>query len=206
MYYKRLNFRCNTALACVLAGFEETCHKLNAYSLVIKMVKKKSKTNRRGFVAIPFSTSVPLLTLADNVLVVASLLASAFGEDIFVISVDASWALRSNTINEGPLEVGYAHGDLSISEVQENLVAELTDPDDIIQRERARRPVRRVGMFSGQSIDQSLNDGVKLRTKIKFSISDGLFLNFWVKNLNGASLTTGAVVELHGNLYGRWQR
>lgn len=182
---------------------------INSPELVIKMAKtkyKKYKTNRKGFVAIPFSTQLSLSTLADDTVLSSSLFISAFGEDIFIISVDAHWALRI-TANELPVEVGFAHGDLTDIEIKENTEAELTDPDDIIAKERARRPVRRVGVFSvGGVTDMVLNDGVKIRTPIKFSVGNDHVLNFWAKNISGATLTTGAFVELNGTLFGRWQR
>ena len=43
------------------------------------------------------------------------------GEDIFVISVDCMWNLRGHTASETPLEFGFAHGDLSVTEIAEAL-------------------------------------------------------------------------------------
>jgi len=166
---------------------------------------KKSRRNR-NFVAIPFDTSLGLGTLVDGVVIVNSLLANAFGEDFYAISLDATWAIRAATATEGPIEVGLAHDDLTVGEIKEWSEAELTDPDDIIQKERARRPCRRVGKFAILDTNEVLAQGELIRTKIKFSVGDTHKLNFYAKNASGATLTTGMTLEVSGTLYGRWQR
>ncbi len=172
------------------------------------MTKKKTKSRRRdrNFVAIPFANSLALSTLADEAVISAELMA-AFGEDIFLISADFIFSLRGNAGGEMPIVVGIAHGDLSTTEVSEALSAEVTDPDDIIAKERARRPVRRIGTFAqGALTDQTLNNGVPIRQRILFSVGDGHTLDFWAANRSGAALTTGAIIEVQGTLFGRWQR
>ncbi len=169
------------------------------------MIKKKRGKNRRGFVAIPFTAQITLSTLASVTAILTTTVAE-LAEDLFIISIDALWSLRDLTPGEGPIEVGFSHDDLSTSEVQEALNAELVDPDDIITRERARRPVRRVGMFSGLAESEVLNDGRVLRSRIKFMIGDGHTMNVYALNRSGATLTTGAIVHINGTIFGRWQR
>ncbi len=166
--------------------------------------KPRQGRNRRNFVAIPFHVTVALLNAPDGDLVEADIV--TFGEDIFVISVDGTWSVHDITAGEGPLQCGYHHGDLATTEVQENLIAELTDPDDIIQRERARRPVRQAGTFSIVAGHETLNNGVPIRTPVKFYVGDGHALSIHVKNISGAQLTTGATVVCNGLIYGRWER
>ncbi len=168
--------------------------------------RSKSKKNRKGFIAIPFTAQLALSTLASLTVLDAAVLSATWGEDIFIISVDSYWSLRDLTPGEGPIIVGFAHGDLSVGEIAENLNAEVTDPDDIIARERARRPVRKAGQFTGLLANEALNDGKKLRTRLKFSVGEGHNLAFWARNDSGATLTTGAILNLSGTLYGRWQR
>ncbi len=158
----------------------------------------------RGFVAIPFDQIVALGALANDGIGGNTIV--TFGEDLFVISIDHVFTLRDGTDGEVPIEVGFAHGDLSVAEIDEYLVAELTDPDDIIVKERARRPVRRSGSFGGDQGEQSLNHGQIDRTKFKQSIGDGHGLTVWASNRTGATLTTGANIECQGTIYGRWQR
>jgi len=143
-----------------------------------------------------------LLTLADATVLLQACM-GAFGEDIYIVSVDCLFNIRDLTVGEGPIVVGLAHGDLSVTEVKEALVAELTDPDDIIAREHARRPVRKVGVFSEAG---ALADGRIIRRKILFSIGDAHTLNFFAFNRSGAALTTGASISLDATIFGRWQR
>ncbi len=167
---------------------------------------RRFKLNRKNFVAIPFTGQNVLGTLGSETVLAINLFDAVFGEDIFVISVDILSTIRGLTAGEAPIEIGFAHGDLSVGEIAEALDAELTDPDDIIAKERARRPVRRIGIFGGSGTEQVLNDGNPKRVTVKFSVGDGFFLNHWARNHSGSVLTTGAVVEFQGTLYGRWQR
>ncbi len=166
----------------------------------------KRKRNPKGFVAIPFSESLALSTLADNTVVKGSLLAGSLGEDLFCLSTDMQISMRDATPGQGPIFVGIAHGDLSASEILEAIDASLLDPDDIIAKEQARRPVRKLGYFSVGAESERLNQGVTKRTKMRFSIGDGHTVASWAVNRSGATLTTGNVLRFTGTLYGRWQR
>ncbi len=169
--------------------------------------KKYKKFNRKNFVSIPFSSFITLGTLADSTVILADLLGNALGEDLFIISIDCVWTIRGLTGSEVPIDFGFAHDDLSITEVLEALTAELTDPDDIIQKERARRPVRRAGAFNVGSVTNiAINDGNNVRTKMRFSVGDSHNISGWARNLSGATLTTGAIIQMNGVIYGRWQR
>ncbi len=172
------------------------------------MAKKRGRRRRysRNFVAIPFSQTVTLTTLADETVLSTPVIGAGLGEDLYIMSVEALWAIRGVTPTEGPISVGWAHSDLSVTEVNEALVAEVTDPDDIIAAERAKRPVRRSGIFPIILANEALNDGRLLKTKLKFTIGNDFNLNFWVKNLSGAALTTGAAVEVTGTIFGNWRR
>ncbi len=160
-------------------------------------------------VVIPFQTEVTLATLANNAAI--SVAAITFGEDLFILSIDATWTLISLDVGETPIAVGFSHGDLSDAEVVEALQAALSDPDDIIAKERSRRPVRHSGnLAEGSAIsgaDVPLEDGHVVRTRMKFSIGDGHSLDIWAQNRSGAAnLTGGMIVKCEGKIYGRWQR
>ncbi len=117
--------------------------------VIVAATRRRRRARNSKFVAIPFETTVTLADLTDNTVVLSELFSAALAEDLFVISVDASWAMFDHTAGEGPIGVGFTHNDLSVTEVAEALVAEVTDPSDIIARERAARPVRRTGQFPG---------------------------------------------------------
>ncbi len=173
------------------------------------MAKRRRGKRRRGIVAIPFSVQGALGTLADETIIAVQALGSDFGEDFYLVSLDASVMIRGLTAGEGePHQYGVAHNDLSVTEIGENLDAEVSDPDDIIVKERARRPVRSGGYLKpvstgGVELAQSTD---KLRIPCRFSIGNGHNLSCWVKNKSGAALQTGAVQEWFGTMYGRWQR
>ncbi len=162
------------------------------------------RRRRRPITVINFTASFSLSTLVADVVISTGVL--TFGEDFFAVSVDGNWALDEGDATEGPLEVGWAHGDLSVTEIGEALDSELTDPDDIIQKERSRRPVRRAGKFPVLSTNEVLNDGTPLRTRLKYSIGDGHSLVVWARNRSGANLTGSQRITCDGKLYGRWQR
>ncbi len=149
---------------------------------------------------------MPLATLADNTVLAQNCLGANFGEDIYLLSVDAVATLMEQTVNEGPTTYGFSHSDLSVTEIQENLEAELTDPDDIIARERSRRPVRTSGVFPGIADSETVNQGNPKRTKLRFSVGDGHNLNVWVWNNGGGPKTGGSDLQVNGVIYGRWQR
>ncbi len=165
------------------------------------MAKHKS---RGRFRAIPFSVTLPLLTLADEVVLAVNMFPNNSTVQTYCISADCLWAIRGVTAGEGPLQVGYAHGDYSVSEIKEALEAGASfDPGDKVEQEQARRLVRRAGQFDGQSATEVLNDGRPKRTKLGITITQGFNLALWVKNKRGGAMTTGAVLELSGTLYVR---
>jgi len=167
------------------------------------MAKGRSRRNR-NFVAIPFLANITVATLANDTLLSAAIL--TLTEDLFVMSIDAQWQLRGVTVGEGPVGVGFAHGDLSDTEMLEALDASAPGPDDIIAIERARRPVRRSGFFPAITADEVLDNGITVRTKCKFSVGDGNSIDVWVVNRSGATMTTGALIKCSGTIFGRWQR
>jgi len=149
---------------------------------------------------------VSLSTLANNTVITVDLISSLV-EDMYVISVDLAWSVRGLTAGETPLQVGLSHGDYTVGEVLENLDASSLDPDDKIDQEHARRLVRRVGVFQGTGeTDLVLADGKEIRTPVKFTVGDGKSFDAWLCNRSGALLTTGAVLQIFGTVYGRWLR
>ena len=165
---------------------------------------KKGKGGRRSRLAvINVDEAIGLLTLADNA--VLGVDSDPFGREFYAISCDLYWSLFNHTAGEGPIIVGLAHNDYTDTEVAENLnQSGMEDPGDKIAQEAGRRLVRRAGQFSGVSTDEVLNDGKAKRTRLGFVITDGFSLAFWAQNKSNSSLTTGAVVNVNGKIYGRW--
>ncbi len=164
----------------------------------------KKRRSNRNFVAIPVTSAITLSTLANGTVLTASLLGT-LTEDLFVISADLEWTLRDVTAGEVPIEVGLAHSDYSVGEILENLDVSFLGPGSKIEQERARRLIRRSGIFNdGAKTDQEMGHGLPVKTKCKWVAQDGQDLNAFAVNRSGATLTTGAVIQIHGTVYGRW--
>ncbi len=167
--------------------------------------QKRTVTANKAFQALPVNASLALSTLATETALTVAL--SALADDFYVISADLTWTIRDLTGGEDPIHVGLANGDLSVAEIKEAINAAPTSRSDIVAREHARRPIRRIGSFvsgSANLFGNYLNDGKPIRTKVKMYLAEGVELNAFAFNASGAALTTGAVMRVYGTLYGRW--
>ncbi len=161
------------------------------------------KKGKKGISVINVSESLPLSTLASNTVLASN--SDAFGREAFVVSTDLYWSIRGLTATEGPIVVGVAHNDYSVAEIQEALsVTGMEDPGDQIAKEQGRRLVRRSGQFSGVAANEALNDGKLIRTRLRFMVQELFGLSFFAWNISGATLTTGATIEIHGKVFLRW--
>ncbi len=172
--------------------------------LGVAVIGAARKRNRnRNFVAIPIDSGITLSTLANATALSGSLVA-ALTEDLYCISADLTWSIQGLTPGEGPVYVGVAHGDYSDTEITEALTVSLTGPGNKIEQERSRRLVRRAGGFPGILAEEVLNDGRPLRIKLKFTVQNPKTIKLFAFNRSGAALTTGGIVRVFGDLYGRW--
>ena len=171
-----------------------------------KYTKAQNIRYRKGYQAIPFSTSLVIGALGAGTVISADLLGGNFLEDMFILRIDGLWSMRGHTAGEGPLIVGYHHGALTVAQVAENLDANLLEPDNIISREFARRPVRRTGVFAGANVGFVLNNGNFIQQKVKFSVGSGHAIKAFVRNQRSSALTSGTTIEVQGTLHGKWQR
>lgn len=115
-----------------------------------------------------------------------------------------SW--NGGTAGEGPIVVGVAHSDYTDAEIEEVLEnVGSWDEGDMIDQEKARRLVRRIGQINSPATaeDGLLNDGKPLKIKLNWLLTTGQTLSFFAFNKGGSSLTTGSylVVEGHANLF-----
>ncbi len=172
-------------------------------AVVCIMMAKHGRKGRR-YLAVPFSVNLALGTLAAAAVIKIDLLGANFLNRAWLMSSTASWAIDGLTAGEGPIEVGYNHGDLDVTEIAECLDAEVVDPSNIIARERASRPVRRVGIFAGVGVDENLWNGMERKRKLSFPVNSGHAVQVWARNRTESSLTTGGRVRVQGTLYLRW--
>ncbi len=117
------------------------------------------------------------------------------------MSIKGVWSLTDLTANDGPILVGYAHSDYSVTEVKECLESNAAiDQGDKIAQERSNRLVRVVGIMN--DVRSTLNDGKPITTKLNWLINIGDSVNMFFYNDNSANaLTTGANVELNGDMW-----
>ncbi len=166
-----------------------------------------SKHNKSGkpLVYIPFEMTLALGALAANTLVLGDLLGAAFTDRAFrVLYVKAAWNMRTITVGDGPIKVGFAHGDYSVAEVDEHLEVDFVSEGGKIEAERRDRLVRRVGGFPGLDIDEVLNDGKEIFTRLNWKLPEGHNLAAWAKNRSESTFTTGQTLVLDGTIVGRW--
>ena len=157
----------------------------------------------KNFFASKVEANLTLSTLADNTVLSATLL--DLTQDAFLISADLTWAVRNLTAGQGPIQLGYANSGLTDTEIGEALAASPNSQDDLVAIERTRRPVREAGSFNGLNTEEVLNNGNLLRTKLKFVVTSARDLDIWAKNRSGAPLTTGALINVSGKVYGNWK-
>ncbi len=167
------------------------------------MAKARRRSSAR-FRAVPFTIQLATGALAAEAVIKVDCFSSNSTRDSYIMSIDYSAALRDHTAGEGPLEIGFAHSDYTVTEIKEALEAGASfDPGNKVAQEQARRLVRSAGLFSGASAFDSLYDGRPKRRKIGFLVSQGFNLAFWIKNRDGAALTGGGIVEIQGTAYMR---
>ena len=169
------------------------------------MVKKTSPRRKRrdsAFVVLKVNATLGLSTLANATVLMGSLLDIA--DDVYLISADLVWSIFDQTPGEGPLNVGIASSNLSVTQVKEAIEASPTSRGDRIALEKSGRPVRQAGIFTGIADSESLNNGNEVRTKLRFRLDQAQTLNTYVFNQSDSSLTTGTKMTVTGKLYARW--
>ncbi len=136
-------------------------------------------------------------TLATKTAIVASF-DEVVDDATRVSTIVATWAMEAMTAGDGPLEVGVAHGDYTLAEIEEYIenTGSWNESDKVQSREVARRLIRSVGIVSAD--EPRLNDGKPVRTKLNWLLNEGQTLDLWVYNY-GAALTTGAVLNVNGH-------
>lgn len=166
------------------------------------MPPKGRKRNRAGFRALRFQESLVLGALGNDLVISGDLLGNVT-DKLYLISLDLVCALKNLTAGQGPIAVGIAHGDYSVTEILEWFQSTGMLGGDQISIERSRRKIRDIGIFNGLSSEESLNHGNKFRVRAKFVVEGAESVNLWALNLSDATLTTGAIVDAYGKAFVR---
>ncbi len=134
-------------------------------------------------------------------------------ERTLISSVVATYSISDMTplANQGPIEVGVAHSDYSLAEIEAYLELDTSwSETDLTDREIQSRKIRRIGVFDsaqgGALGAYTIRDGKAVKTKLNWIVTGGQGVNFWVYNLGGAALTTTSPnvnIRGHANLWPR---
>ncbi len=117
-----------------------------------------------------------------------------------IVSVNSTWQISALTADEGPLTVGYAHPDYSVTEIKECLGSQAAiDLGDKVAQERANRLIRIVGTIDSE--DERLNDGLPVKTRLNWLLPAGQTPNVFVWNEQTGALTTGSSLKLSGDMW-----
>ncbi len=120
------------------------------------------------------------------------------------VTIKATWTITGLTEGEGPIVVGYAHSNYTVTEIKQAIeAAAAISPGLKVEEEQANRLVRIVGVFSGQA-NRSLNDGRPIKTRLNWLIpagSSGTEINQFAYNDGSGALTTGANVRVNGDMW-----
>ncbi len=160
---------------------------------------KKRPSRRFNLRKVRVTPARTLLTLASVTVTEITVHAVAAGA-VRIISAKLAWSLTDLTANDGPIIVGFAHSDYTVTEIKECIEASTAiDLGDKVAQERANRLVRIVGTMN--DVRDDLNDGEPISTKLNWRFNPGETLMMWCYNDGAALLTTGASVEASGNLW-----
>ncbi len=165
--------------------------------------KRTAGRHRRPLIALAVKKTLLVGALVSQDLV-GAILGDSADDELYGVSLKATWSLANHTAAEGPIDVGFAHGDYTDAEVEEWLESQgAWDRSDMIQREHSRRKCRRVGTFAGAGTDEVLNDGKPITTPVRFVFQEGQTLRIWAFNSSSGTLTTGASIVVDGLLFAR---
>ncbi len=176
---------------------------LEILATLIILIALAKRGSRKGYRALIVND-----TASAGALVADDVAAEDFSQTVdrstYAISADLVWGTRNFTVGEGPITVGLAHGSYTAAEIEECLeVSTSWDEGNKVQIEQARRLVRTVGSFPLNFVDEVMNDGNPVKTKLGFVLQDGETLQHWIWNKSGGTLTTGGTVITTGHINAR---
>ncbi len=165
------------------------------------MAKKPSRRRRVRLLKGNVEEALVLGTLAAATLVGANY-DETVNERSIVLSHEATWSVQNLTADEGPIVVGIAHSDYSDAEIEETIENTGSwNEGNLVDQEIAKRKIRTVGVFQAKGEDEALNDGLPVKTSLKWVLLQGQTLKMWAYNRTSATLTTGAIVIIQGHAW-----
>ncbi len=167
------------------------------------LMARRPARRRRAFSLrrVKVTPSLALATLGSVTALTGAVTGSADGQ-YRAITLKGVWSMNDHTAAEGPITVGFAHSDYSVTEIKEALEASTAiSLGDKVAQEQSNRLVRIVGVFGGEVDAEALNDGKPISTKLNWKIPIGKAVNIFAYNDGLAALTTGTVLRFMGDLW-----
>ncbi len=163
----------------------------------------KAKPSRRRAMSLRRVRMTPELALSTvgSDTVVRKLVTGASDGAYRAVTVKGIYALSGLTAGEGPITVGWAHSNYTVTEIKECIESSNSiSPGLLIENEQAQRLVRIIGTFPSVA-NSNLNNGNPIKTRLNWLIPIGSELQLFFYNEFTAALTTGAVGRFTGNLW-----
>ncbi len=146
---------------------------------------------------VPSTPAQALGTLAGVTVLAVDMVPDADGE-YTVASAEYTHGITGLTAGEGPVQIGLAHSDYSVTEIKECLEAQASiSLGDKVAQEQANRLVRVLGRVS--AAEPNLNNGSPIKTKLNWKMTIGDQLVLFAYNDNSSPLTTGAIQNAMGH-------
>ncbi len=158
------------------------------------------RPKRRAFTlrGVRASPSISLGALAAITVFAGAIFGNADGA-YRIMSYTGTWSIENHTAGEGPIVVGFAHGSYTVTQIKEAIESGASiSIGNKLADEHAGRLVRRIGTFSGNSTEETLNDGKPIKTRLNWAIPIGTNFNLFAYNDSTATLTTGTIVRTNG--------
>ncbi len=172
--------------------------------MMVLLAKRKPQRRRRYRLrGVRITTELALGTLASDVAVVTSLTGNSDAQ-YRAISVSSTYSMVGITAGDGPITVGLAHSDYTVTEIKENMEsAAAISPGLKIEQERTNRLVRVVGTLrpAGVGLGSFLNDGEPVKTRLNWLLPIGKSVNLFAFNEGTGALSTGAIVHMSGKIW-----
>ncbi len=175
-------------------------------ALAIQMAKhggRKPSKRRYNLRRVRITPELALSTLgSDTVITVALTGASTIAYRC--VTVKGTWNLSNLTGGQGPITVGYAHSNYTVTEIKECLESAASiSPGLKIEEEQANRLVRIVGTFEATGT-ASLNDGRPIKTRLNWLIpasASGTHVVMFAYNEGTSAISGGARLNHTGDMY-----
>ncbi len=170
-------------------------------ALLVGLAKRGRRRRRRGVRMLKVSELISLGALGAGAMI-SGVFDSTVDDTTYLLSIEAVWSLAEHTVGQGPIVVGVAHSDYTSSEIGAWFAAAgAWDRGNLVAGEVNTRKIRQAGVFNGNEVSETLNDGRAIKTKLGFSVSPGDTLQTWALNQDTSPLTTGSLVLTDGKVW-----